>query len=329
MQYVQRHDLKAVPGVSHPDMVQVYRERADEITRDTADLLARACHRRSKAYGRIGHARERSFLEAAARTRPDPTASEAATWHAVVRTLQTSWAVYASAGQSRGWVTVRIGDTDCRLPATGLWVLTGAEDWLRALSLAMICREHATVTALCDISPASLFSGERTDVFAYFWVAAWKAYWQGSGHVADWVRAAVDGTDPSRLRRVTAEHVEMYRREMEMVRHLAEPDSRKFNEALVAALESHSRYWTNDDPEALRPNDPEGFVAWRVLGPACLAMDRGLTLGVESEYLPKNLLHGSWVGERSVCPPATVSTHEDKQLGSRRKSARRKFLRRG
>ena len=69
---------------------------------------------------------------------------------------------------------------------------------------------------------------------------------------------------------------------------------REFNEALAQALEQHKAYYTADSKLA---DDPRGFVALAPLALACIAKDSGLNVDVESDYMPKHLLLGSWVGE--------------------------------
>ncbi|MFD4032139.1 immunity 49 family protein [Streptomyces sp. NPDC058637] len=64
--------------------------------------------------------------------------------------------------------------------------------------------------------------------------------------------------------------------------------------ALVEALEPHKAYWTADDD---RENDIEGLWAIGPLAIACLAYDGGFPSGVESDYLPVQLLNRSWLGE--------------------------------
>ncbi|WP_090012438.1 immunity 49 family protein [Lentzea albidocapillata] len=80
-------------------------------------------------------------------------------------------------------------------------------------------------------------------------------------------------------------------------RHAGGEALARFNESLAKALELHRQYWT---ATAERANDPGGFIAWRVLAIACLAQDAGVDITVESGYLPKNLLDGTWVSEKQL-----------------------------
>jgi len=71
-------------------------------------------------------------------------------------------------------------------------------------------------------------------------------------------------------------------------------DQDQFNAALVQALQLHKEYWTADEDGRL---STDGDVALGPLAIACLAYDVGMTIEVESEYLPKHLLQRSWLGE--------------------------------
>ncbi|MEU0112119.1 immunity 49 family protein [Streptomyces sp. NPDC006251] len=71
-------------------------------------------------------------------------------------------------------------------------------------------------------------------------------------------------------------------------------DPAEFNKALTDALRWHKAYWTADLDRA---TSADGLVALGPLAMACLARDQGITVEVESEYLPKALLGYAWFGE--------------------------------
>ncbi|MFE0721025.1 immunity 49 family protein [Streptomyces rochei] len=69
-----------------------------------------------------------------------------------------------------------------------------------------------------------------------------------------------------------------------------------FGPVLEEALKLHRAYWT---PREEGATDIDGTVALGPLAIACWAHDGRLCVHVESEYLPKHLLHHDWLGE---CP---------------------------
>ncbi|MFI5528014.1 immunity 49 family protein [Kitasatospora sp. NPDC051853] len=76
--------------------------------------------------------------------------------------------------------------------------------------------------------------------------------------------------------------------------HVVQRDQEGFDSALAEGVQLYQQYWSVDEE---RRSDPEGAVALALLGVACLARDAGLSVNVESEYLPKHLLGRSWIGE--------------------------------
>ncbi len=92
------------------------------------------------------------------------------------------------------------------------------------------------------------------------------------------------------------------------------PDA--FNAALRAALVSHRTYYAtpsfDPDPPEYQQNNPTGFIALGLLALAVAMADRSWLITVESDYLPRRLIHGAvtaspreWLGEdeRCVRPP--------------------------
>ncbi len=64
-----------------------------------------------------------------------------------------------------------------------------------------------------------------------------------------------------------------------------------FTDALVTGIETHRRYWTRNEKFAA---DCEGFTSIPLAAICALAVDRGLTIAVESDYLPTGLIAPGW-----------------------------------
>jgi hypothetical protein len=71
-------------------------------------------------------------------------------------------------------------------------------------------------------------------------------------------------------------------------------DEPGFSLALEEASKLHRAYWTLTEE---REPDIDGAVALGPLAIACWAYGGDLPVDVESEYLPKRLLHHDWLGE--------------------------------
>lgn len=243
-----------------------------------------------------GFAMSRSLSEFGNRCASDPRAAQADTWYALVRALQSAAALFQAANSTEGDVEFQFGDETIRRQATGPTTDSNTVNWLTALYLAMICRDRPRLDALAGI-PVELLreSSYEYDEFLYSWVRALQIRWRGEANLIDTVLEAMNGTDPERLARFQAAPVlQLYYPPMELFYHLTQREDAKFNDSLANALDLHRRYWT---AEAERVRDPEGFVALGPLAMACLARDAGVTIEVESDYLPIHLLNGTRVGE--------------------------------
>lgn len=240
-----------------------------------------------------------SMKEVACRTAGDPLAAHLETWSAVALAMQAGGAIFAMTGQTEGEVTFRIEDRDITIPATGPKSAANPGEWNTAMALAMICRERPRIDLLAAF-PIDVLrdAGGQGDEFQYDWIKTFQVYWRSEEGLVDTLLRAMQGADPEADTIAGPELVaHLLYPPMELFYLLTQREDARFNESLAKALELHKQYWTATSE---RRNDPEGFVAWRVLAIACLAKDAGVDITVESDYLPKNLLDGTQVGEKQL-----------------------------
>lgn len=245
--------------------------------------------------GGLHLALRRSLDELGYRSVGDPRAADVGTWNATVRAMQAGSALFLAATRDEGEVEFRFGQDTLRRAATGTHMYANPVIWLDALWLAMICRERARIDQLAVV-PVDLLRASTIeyDEFVYPWVRTLQTYWTDGDGLIDLLLEAMAGTDPSGITQFAKEAVlERYYPPMEMFYHLTQRDDVKFNESLATALELHKRYWSTEEEW----NTPYGYVALGPLAIACLAHDAGVTIEVESDYMPANLLKGTWVGE--------------------------------
>jgi len=240
-----------------------------------------------------------SMKEAACRTAGDPLAASVRTWGAVALSMQAGGAIFTLTGQTEGEVAFRIEDRDITLPATGPKSSANAGEWNTAMSLAMICRERPRIDLLAGF-PIDVLrtSGGQADEFQYDWIKTLQTYWRSEEGLVDVLLRAMQGADPEADTIAGPEMVaHLFYPPMELFYLLTQREDARFNESLAKALELHKQYWTATSE---RTSDSDGFVAWRVLAIACLAKDACVDITVESDYLPKNLVDGTWVGEKAL-----------------------------
>jgi hypothetical protein len=240
-----------------------------------------------------------SLDEAALQCATDPEAAWTDTWDSFARALQAGSAVFTVASQDEGEVEFRLDDEVVHVAAIGSSMQNDALTWLDALYLAMIFRDQARIDFLARV-PIDLLRGVDVDYdeYVYATVQMWQAYWTGADGLVDLILNAMRLADPETVVNSSPQSVlQVDFPIIEMFYQFILRDEAKFNEALGNGLELYREFWTKDeDSEAF----PRGFVALGLLALAGHAKDMGLTLDVESEYMPEVLLHGTRLGERTL-----------------------------
>lgn len=133
------------------------------------------------------------------------------------------------------------------------------------------------------------------DEYIYHWVDALQTYWLRRPGLVDKLIATIEASDPSVARIAPQDMLQgLLYPPINLFYHFVRKDEEGFTPALADALKLHKAYWTMDED---READIDGSFALGPLAVACLADDGGFTIDVESEYLPKHLLHRGWLGE--------------------------------
>ncbi|MGC3000170.1 immunity 49 family protein [Streptomyces sp. G35A] len=233
---------------------------------------------------------------ASIQTLDDPTAEKLETWEAWVMAMQVGSALFASATAPEGsTVECVIAHKVRSIPAVGITHFMDAGTWLDAFWLAVVCRDQARTTQLCQVPIDTLrASGAVFEEYVYHWVDTLQTYWLERPGLGDKLTAAFDGTDPDRLRFMDRETMlKVLYPPISLFHRFIGQDPGQFNEALVQALHLHKEYWTAD-PE--REESGDGDIPLAILALTCLAHDAGRPIEVESEYLPEHLVKRSRLG---------------------------------
>lgn len=229
----------------------------------------------------------------------DPKATDVATWDAVVLGMQGSVGVFAASLTTDKHVELQVAGDSYRIPRRAPWSETNVTAWLRGMYFAMICRARTSIDLLATVTPDILAAGGGAyDDYLHDWIHALQIYWRQEPGLNDALQRAFRGTEPCALQFADDQWAkQLDLPPMELFNLLVLGEDARFNEALVKALEMHKRYWTATPS---RSENPDGYVAWAPLAIACLAKDLGVTIDVQSEYLPLNLLDGTWVVESMI-----------------------------
>ncbi|KUN84522.1 immunity 49 family protein [Streptomyces griseoruber] len=231
-----------------------------------------------------------------ARLAVDPDASHLRTWEATVTAMQVYSSAFAAAVRTEGTVGCRIADVMRTIPATGHQYYTNAGNWLTAFWLAVVCREQARMTQLCEVSVEFLrSSGVDYDEYVYHWIDALQTYWSERPGLGEKLLAAIRTSEPDVVHIADRELLDkILYQPINLFQFFLRKDHEGFRQALVEALELHKSFWTASEE---REETVDGYLALGPLAVACLAYDAGFPIDVESDYLPGELLKRAWVGE--------------------------------
>ncbi|MFE3188724.1 immunity 49 family protein [Nocardia sp. NPDC059240] len=238
-----------------------------------------------------------SMRLAGLRSAIDPTARKVETWQAYVQVMQASSAIFAIAGKADGMIEVRYADRTLTLPAGATRGIADAGNWVTAFFFAIMGRDQARLDMLCDV-PIDLLrtSGSVYDEYIYHWVDTLQTYWSEGSDIGAKLRAAFEGTDPANARYAPPDlMLQLLYPPIDLFYRFLAEQHEEFNNGLAQALQLHDTFWDSDHDD--RRDDRDGMIAAGPLAMTCLAYDAGLSIDVESDYLPRHIVQRSWLGE--------------------------------
>lgn len=187
-----------------------------------------------------------------------------------------------------GEVEITIDGAALRVPATGPTGYTEPATWHTVFGLALALRERSTVDYLASLDVVVMHdSATRVDDYRYAMMVAMQTFWRGG----DWRPHAKEAVALSSDSGVGgADHVPAVLGQLALLDPIERNDAAAFSAQLTAALEAHRAHWG-----AKRWS---GHLAAQLavvpLGLAALAHDRGLSIDVESDYVPAWIIRGEW-----------------------------------
>ncbi|MFF3860291.1 immunity 49 family protein [Streptomyces sp. NPDC002209] len=243
----------------------------------------------------VGMALNEALLQVQVHQALNPTGNRFGTWDATVSAMQVGVAAFDAACVTEEVVEARIAHELRTISATGPQFYANAGNWLTTLWFVIICRDQPRMNRMCQVSLELLrASGAEGDEYIYHWVDALQTYWREQPGLLEKLTAAIEQSHPDIATTVPRDLLQcVLYPPINLFYQFLRKDQDGFNQALVEALELHKAYWST--PE--RAHDIAGFLALGPLAIACLARDAGLSIEVESDYLPLRLLDRSWAGE--------------------------------
>ncbi|SOD59143.1 Immunity protein 49 [Streptomyces zhaozhouensis] len=242
----------------------------------------------------------------------DPSAARAETRRSLLLVAQAGTAACVLAGRAAHAPPEQAATDEAPLLRVTLELPAGAQEfalppvpsrtplrvaeWQNALWAAVICRERRLVEDLVRVPEDAIGrGGGALDPYMRAWTGAMRAFFREDADVYDRINRGIELTAPEELRNATPE-IALHRHFplMRLLFDVAAGWSDRFDEDLREAVCLHHAFWTaRGGPEEFttdRSVVPEGFFALGPTALACLAHDRGLPVGVTSDYLPEHLI---------------------------------------
>lgn len=161
--------------------------------------------------------------------------------------------------------------------------------YVRALTFAIALRAPGVADDLIAITLDDIAKvGANMDEAFVRYAEAWRCLWQGDPSTARILEEADTLFDPSMLTIADPKAAAQHAANIPVMWALLARDEVRFNSALVGAIEAHKAWWGRGS----RLNDPEGLVANQSLALGALALQRGLAVTVDSDYIPRWFVEG-------------------------------------
>ncbi|MEV0057605.1 immunity 49 family protein [Saccharopolyspora shandongensis] len=227
----------------------------------------------------------------------DPAGSQNDTWISLVQASQTASAIFDAATTDMDHADCLIGQEFIQVPATGPTYYSDPARWQTALWLAMISRDHNRIRNLCSVSEHTLrTNSDEFDDYIYSWILTLQKYLLNDrDEVQEKMKETAQLLAPDSTSRSNPEYLDkIVRPQLLMFLELGSRDEAGFNNALRECLDAHREFWTVNSE---RSSSPRGYVALAPLAFTCVAHDSGMSVEVESDYVPRDLIRGSRVGE--------------------------------
>jgi Immunity protein 49 len=183
------------------------------------------------------------------------------------------------------------------MTTTGPSGSTDAVNWIKAFHLAMIGRQKTLLDGLClyptDLLREANNHGVRVGEYAYAQVDMLKAFWLDDPNIQniaiEALRVASDVDTLSEDIIDYALNIASYEISLFIQAHMQQED---FTEQLTEAVEMHKKHFFIGRDK--RVNDSRYFLALGPIAMSVLALERGLSIEVESDYIPRCVIENKY-----------------------------------
>ncbi|MFI0451696.1 immunity 49 family protein [Actinomadura sp. 6N118] len=216
----------------------------------------------------------------------DPAAGDPRQWTDLVLASEAACAAFRLAAAPRETeLELTVAGRTGSVPAPGPNSYSGHWEYAKAVAFALTARSADDLVFLGGVAD-EVFGKSRgagPDVPAY--ALALRAFLAGGD--------ARTHLDTALAKKSGDDHWECLRNpRVHMLDRLVADDQEGFDKAMTEGLDLYRQYYSAGD----RVDDVEGLIWIDALGLACAAHDRGWPVAVETDYLPRRIVEGSWLG---------------------------------
>jgi Immunity protein 49 len=191
------------------------------------------------------------------------------------------------------------------MTTTGPSGSTDAVNWIKAFHLAMIGRQKTLLDGLC-LYPTDLLReannyGVHVGEYAYAQVDMLKAFWLDDPNIQtiaiEALRVASDVNTLGEDIIDYALNIASYEISLFIQAHMQQEN---FTEQLTEAVEMHKKHFFIGREK--RVNDSRYFLALGPIAMSVIALERGLSIEVDSDYIPQCVIENKYVRQPEDAP---------------------------
>jgi Immunity protein 49 len=183
------------------------------------------------------------------------------------------------------------------MTTTGPSGATNAVSWIKAFHLNMINREKGNLDSLClyptDLLREANNHGVHVGEYAYAQVDMLKAFWLDDPNIQNIaIEALRVASDVNTLGEDIIDYalnIASYEISLFIQAHMQQED---FTEQLTEAVEMHKKHFFIGQDKLLE--DSRYFLALGPIAMSVLALERGLSIEVESDYIPRCVIEDKY-----------------------------------
>lgn len=199
------------------------------------------------------------------------------------------------AGSPGDAIEVRLGDETVSVVRDEHARVGSVAEWADAWCAALAARDEATLAGMRPL-PTAQFHDARVQIDEYQYALA-EAFLAIKDDRDDCLAAVARARELWKRRTVAKKSAaDIAAALLTVIEALVGGEAAAFNDALYRALVAHAKHWSKGD-DILHAR---GWVALRHVGLACLALDRGIAIEIESPYLPRALVESKFFAEPSL-----------------------------